>query len=410
MRILPIAERLKASGHTVLVAVRDIRSAAHVFGPRGITFVQAPHLPQGIPLAHRATGYADILLSQGWSDRSTLWGLVQGWLNLYGLFRPDRLILDYSPTASLAARIAEIPVVLIGNGFELPPLTDPLPPFPGFSWADPEKAEKSERLAISNANAALEAIQQRPLAALRDLFGPATRLFATVPELDHYGARSDGHYIGPLLGDLPQSQRLDWPEGEGPRIFACIRPDTSHVQCILSALAVTTARVVCVASGFQDRALEPFCKRHIHFTQRPVDLSRLLAADLCISYGAEGTIMKFVLAGVPQLVSPWHVEAFMAGRKIAAAHLGLTIESPPTVDTMLEYISRLLGDVSFRAGATEFRMRATTQSENHAVTATLEALCLPSQTDRVDVGDSHFTVRHSRKLNAATSPGLTRVI
>jgi len=143
-RLLPVAQKLKADGHAVLVAVRDIQAAATVLGPAGVPFVQAPHLPKGIPLSHRATGYADILLSQGWSDRSALWGLTQGWLTIFQLFCPDRLILDYSPTVSLASRIAKIPTVLVGNGFELPPLTDPLPPFPGFSWAAPEKATQSE--------------------------------------------------------------------------------------------------------------------------------------------------------------------------------------------------------------------------------------------------------------------------
>jgi len=69
-RLLPVAQQLRSDGHVVLVAARDLQAAATVLGPAGIPFVQAPHLPKGIALAHRATGYADILLSQGWSDPS----------------------------------------------------------------------------------------------------------------------------------------------------------------------------------------------------------------------------------------------------------------------------------------------------------------------------------------------------
>jgi len=368
-RLLPVAERLKSDGHAVLVAVRDMQTAANVLGPRNIPFVQAPYLPQGIALAHRATGYADILLSQGWSDRSTLWGLTQGWLNLYRLFRPDRLILDYSPTAALAAGIADVPMLLIGNGFELPPLTDPLPAFPGFPWADPQKAEKSERLAVFNANAVLRAFQRPPLAALRDVFSLAARLFVTLPELDHYGARSDAHYIGPLFGDLPQTLRIDWPEGEGPRIFACVRPDTSHVQCILGALSLMTARIICVAPGFQNGSLEPLRKSHIHCVPGPVDLTGLLGADLCVSYGAEGTILRFLLAGVPQLMSPWHVEAFMAARRIEASNLGLTIEGTPTVQSVAGMIASLTTDCAVRA-------RKSVPAASASVDRVVEALCL----------------------------------
>jgi UDP:flavonoid glycosyltransferase YjiC (YdhE family) len=336
-RLLPVAQRLKADGHTVLVASRDIQAAATVLGPAGIPFVQAPHLPKGIPLAHRATGYADILLSQGWSDRSALWGLTQGWLNLFRMFSPDKLILDYSPTVTLAARIAKIPCTLIGNGFELPPTTDPLPPFPAFSWATPEKAAEAERVAVTHANDVLGMHRSSPISALRDLMSDHTRLLATFPELDHYGERTDVQYIGPLLGTI-SAPKVEWPKGEGPKIFACLRPDSSRVQEILSELAAMTARVVCVASGFTNVQLKSFTRHHIRHSLVPVDLEPLLDADLCITYGAEGTMMRFLMAGVPQLISPWHVETFMAARRIESAGLGTMLpqstDRSPTAATM----------------------------------------------------------------------------
>jgi UDP:flavonoid glycosyltransferase YjiC (YdhE family) len=357
-RLLPIAQRLKRDGDGVLVAVRDLHAASVVLGPAGIPFVQAPHLPQGLALDHRAAGYSDILLSQGWADRAALSGLVQGWLNLIRLFRPDKLVLDYSPTVSLAARIARIPTALIGNGFELPPLTNPLPAFPGFSWADPRVAETSERLAVGSANSTLGTYNVSPLTALRDLFTDATRLFVTWPELDHYGPRVDAQYVGPLLGDLRNTSRIDWPEGEGPPIFACVRPDSSHVQVILGALAAIRARVACVAPGFSEQQLAAFRKPHIFFTPNPVDLNGLLDAALCITYGAEGTIVRFLLAGTPQLISPWHVEAFMGARRIQAMGLGLTLEGKPTVQGLVESIERASSDADLSARAKAFAARA----------------------------------------------------
>jgi UDP:flavonoid glycosyltransferase YjiC (YdhE family) len=355
-RLLPMAQQLKADGHTVLVATRDIQAAAAVLGPAAIAFVQAPHLPTGIPLAHRATGYADILLSQGWSDRSALWGLTQSWLNLFHLFNPDHLILDYSPTVSLAARIAGIPAWLVGNGFELPPLTDPLPPFPGFSWATPEKAAQSEQLAVVNANSELRAFKGPAVPALRDLVLERRRLFATFPELDHYGARDDAHYIGPLLGhlDLP---RVDWPEGDGPKIFVCLRPDTNHVKHILAALSQITARVVCVATGFARASSDLVPKGHIRYSSRPVDLDALQDAELCITYGAEGTMMRFLLAGVPQLIAPWHVETYMAARKVEAAGCGAALEAQSEAIGIGAQIESLAGDCLLRRKARAFAER-----------------------------------------------------
>jgi hypothetical protein len=158
------------------------------------------------------------LLSQGWSDRSALWGLTQGWLNIFRLFRPDKLILDYSLTVSLAARIAKIPTILVGNGFELPPLTDPLPPFPGFPWATQQKASQSESLAVAVASRVLSAYREPAISALRDLMIDQAQLFATFPELDHYGHRDGAEYIGPLFGQAKAPQ-VGWPEGNGPKIL-----------------------------------------------------------------------------------------------------------------------------------------------------------------------------------------------
>lgn len=331
-RLMPLAARLKARGHAVLAAVRDIPAAATVFGPANITFVPAPCLPQGLKLPHRATGYADILLSQGWGDPAALWGLAHAWLNLMRMFRPDLVLLDYSPTARLAARIAGIPAALVGNGFELPPAANPLPAFPGFSWASAEKAAQSEATALAHARTVTHAFGAPPLAALQELFDGKFRLLATFPELDHYGPRPQSRYLGPLLGDL-QRERIDWPQAPGKRIFACLRPDTEHADAILAALAQSRAAVVCFAPGFSRERLRPHGRPHLRIATRPVDLKPLAAsADLCVSYGAEGTVATFLLAGVPQLLAPRHVEAHMAARRIEALGAAMVLRGAQTAE------------------------------------------------------------------------------
>lgn len=351
-RLLPVAQRLKAQGDSVLAAVRDLHAASVVFRPAGIPFLQAPHLPGGLTLGHRASGYADILLSQGWADREALAGLVEAWVNLFRLTRPDRLILDYSPTAMLAARIARIPAVLVGNGFELPLLLDPLPPFPGFSWATADAAAKSERRAVENANAILRSSDMR-LQSLMDLFAPYVSLLATLPELDHYGCRADARYIGPLLGEF-NTCSVNWPEGTGPRVFVSVRNDTSHLKIIRKALATIEARIVCVAHGLTAEQLSELCKPNIAVSPRPVDLCALRDADVCLTYGAEGTMGRFLLAGVPQLIAPWHVEAFMAARRLRDAGIGELLEGHPTEATVSEAIVRLATDPAVRERTERF--------------------------------------------------------
>jgi len=357
-RLLPIAQQLRDEGHTVLVASRDVQAAATVLGRYGIPFIQAPHLPKGIALPHRPSGYADILLSQGWSDRSALWGLTQAWLNVIEMFRPDAMILDYSPTVGLAARIAKVPTTLVGNGFELPPETDPLPCFPGFSWATPGKAAESERIAVANANGVLQDFRQSSIAALRDLVRDRVRMLATFPELDHYGARSEATYIGPLLGAI-RAPRVDWPPGDGAKVFACVRPDTCNVNAILGALSKGAMRVVCVASGFDGGALDPFRSEWVRFSAKPVYLEPLLDADLCLTYGAEGTMLRFLLAGVPQAVVPWHVETFMAARRIEKAGLGARLANCSDEQLARSSLERMCRDTTLKKNVSDFATSAS---------------------------------------------------
>jgi UDP:flavonoid glycosyltransferase YjiC (YdhE family) len=367
-RLLPVARELKARGHVVLVAARDLTAAARVLAPAGISFVQAPHLTQRHALSHRPAGYSDILRAQGWGDLPTLRGLVEGWINLYRMYRPDVVVSDYSPTAEFASVIARLPRIAIGNGFELPPARPPLPPFPGFSWATQAQAAQSEALVLQNAAGVARCFEGGLLDSLSDLFDPASSLYVTFPELDHYRPRSDVNYVGPLATCLSRTV-VRWPDEYGEyKVFVCIRRDTCHADPILSSLRMLKASVICVALGFTVQALEPHRASNIVFSTIPVDLSQLARdAELCVSYGAEGTMATFLLEGVPQLISPDHVETYMALHRLEQQDLGAGLRGPQTADTVSEIIQAMLQTNRFGTAAREFKHHYCGYAPSHAV-------------------------------------------
>lgn len=270
------------------------------------------------------------------------------------MFQPDLVVLDFAPTARLAARILGIPTVLIGNGFELPPASAPLPAFGGFTWATADKAAESERVALANAQAVTSAFKVPPMEALCELFEANACVFATFAELDHYGARADVRYGGPLLGQL-QGEPVLWPSSSEKHIFACLRPDTQNVEAILGGLAASGANVVCVAPGFTSGQLAPFRTPKMHFSAQPVLLQPLLQdADVCVSYGAEGTVATFLLAGVPQLLAPHHVEAQMAARRIEEWRAGLVLRGAQTVQSVAMMLDRLIAESCYAQRARDF--------------------------------------------------------
>jgi UDP:flavonoid glycosyltransferase YjiC (YdhE family) len=118
-----------------------------------------------------------------------------------------------------------------------------------------------------------------------------------------------------------------------------------------------SARVVCVTGGFTKQQLEPLPRKRIRLTSGPIDLEPQLDADLCITYGAEGTTMRFLIAGTPQFVSPWHVETFMAVRRIELGGLGFTLRGPR--DAIAESNLRAANDAPLRQQVGAFAQRNT---------------------------------------------------
>ena len=357
-RLLPLATRLKERGHEVLVAVRDLKLATEVLAPRGIRFVQSPLDLRASAESAQPQGYADILLMQGWQSLPRLWGLVQAWGNLLALFRSNTVVLDYAPTALLAARILKLPTALLGTGFELPPLQTPLPPFPGSDATASEKVRAADTQALTSANRVLAAYREEPMAALCDLFRTECRWFTTFAELDQYGARSGETYVGPI-GTLDRGEPAQWPPGFKHHVLAYVRPGMVNLTPILRALAeVRDVAVICAAPGVTVELAKDFTRPGFQFIPRPVEFTALLPqTSLFISYAPAASVAQTLLAGIPQLMMPLHVEAQMTAVRVASLGAGLALRGDEPEQAISTVLRSVLDDRIYKTCALEFASR-----------------------------------------------------
>jgi len=201
-----------------MVVTRDLLLAWKMLGDTGMPCVQAPLTTVTIPGNAPPVSFAELLWRQGWSDGSQLRALVEAWVQLIRLFSPDVIVLDHSPTAALAAWATGLPRALIGTGFEIPPRQTPWPPFPLLEGVTPEQIRQVEHRLLSNANAVLTQMRAPPLRSPGSLYETDARYLTTVAELDHYGARENERYVGPI-GRIEAGKPLRGPE-KPPR--ACL--------------------------------------------------------------------------------------------------------------------------------------------------------------------------------------------
>jgi UDP:flavonoid glycosyltransferase YjiC (YdhE family) len=374
-RLLPLARRLREGGHEVLVAARNVGLATEVLSPEGIPFVQAPYVAGGKTSDGPMVSYSDVVLTQGWDSATTLWGLVQAWGNLIRLYRAAVMVLDYSPTALLAARVLRAPCVLIGTGFELPPLESPLPAFPGVTGTQAEGARRSEARVLENVNRVLDAYQAPRISALRELFQGSSRWLTTFSELDHYGPRMGESYVGPI-GQLSRGEAVEWPAGYSHRILAYVRSTTPGLKEIFHSLSeVEDAAVICAAPAVAQESVAHVARPGFKIVSRPVALGTLLPhTSLFLSYAPAGSVAQALLCGVPQVLAPAHTEAQMTALRVECMGAGVVLRGTIKEPQIASALQRTLHGRDLKVRALGFARRYREVSSETAVGQIVEAI------------------------------------
>ena len=77
---------------------------------------------------------------------------------------------------------------------------------------------------------------------------------------------------------------------------------------------------------------------------------------------------------VPQLISPWHVETFMAARRIKESGLGLPYDMSSDQLRIEETVELLTSESSFQARAKTFSRRVAVDQKRLAADAVIESL------------------------------------
>ena len=191
-RLKPLAAGLQARGHGVTMWLRDLVQTERLLADLPVPRLQAPvwlHRTVGVP--EPQVSLAEILLGFGYLQPHTLQPLVQGWLAALRLSRADAMLVDYAPTALVAARIAGVPAASVGMGFWLPPAQVPIPAFRDWQPIAPGRVARAEQQVLASINGVLRHYGTAPLPALWQLFGGDLPLLCSWPEIDHYPRAPD---------------------------------------------------------------------------------------------------------------------------------------------------------------------------------------------------------------------------
>lgn len=349
---LPVARELRKRGTTVCWAVARPNQAARLLPDAGFDWMQAPQIPEqrrdGPPL-----NYADILLRFGYGNDVDLLGLVVAWRELLRLTGPGAVLADHAPTAILAARTLDLPVMLFGSGFFAPPQASPTPSMRPWAAVTEKQLRACDQQALANINAVLDRYGKPRLNNVAELFRVAEDSLLSFPELDHYRMRGPARYWGMLPAAVAGDSH--WPAAPGPRVFAYLRPETPYLEIALRALQDLRSSALIYAPGLPVELARRFAAPHINFSPVPVDLNQVARqADAGLTYASPAATVAFLLAGKPVMMLPGHLEQFLFAKRVEELGAGLVQNPELPPDELPEMFRRVLHEPGFKASAVAF--------------------------------------------------------
>jgi hypothetical protein len=352
-RMKPLAEALHARGHRVSFILRECLPAERLLDPARFPWFQAPFQTEAVPQPLVPTrSFAEVMHNTGFHAAGNATGRLRAWRALYALLDADLLVFDHSPTAMLAARGLNIPRLVLGTGFGIPPAVNP---WPSFSPEDssPDLAATEGRV-TAIANAALVSLGDAPLARLADIYSAEASVFFTFKELDHYAERDAGDYWGATQQDAGVEPR--WPEMLGRRVFAYLKPFKTLPQLLTTLRDAGHPTLVYLGKGTEDVA-KRFQGGNLTFSDRPVDLrTAIAAAEAVICHSGHGTISAALLAGKPLLLLPLNMEQRMLSTRVM--QMGAGLAAPALIpEGMQQKFHRLMAEPAFTAAARGFAER-----------------------------------------------------
>jgi len=317
----PVIEALLARGHEVTVAVKDPAALSGRRGLAGAQVCQAPAWPPPVPeLAGPASQtLADDLVATGLSDEPHLRARALAWADLIETHGIELVLAECAPTLLLAAG-ARCPAIAFGSAYSLPPPGRPLP------------VVLDNQRQPSGASLANEAALQRAFDKVDreiggDGLGSVSELFAVpmwacnLPELDPYrslrSVPAPGPLRLPLMDEAALANRRFTALGE--RVFVYVKPIPA-LPALMDALAAQCRQLEVFIPNLPPMVDNPW--PHVTLHREPVDMpARLPEFSAVVHFGGMNLAAEALLAGVPHLILPQHLE--QAATAVAVQRLNL---------------------------------------------------------------------------------------
>lgn len=264
--------------------------------------------------------------------------------------RPDIVVGDGTMGLSTAAHIANVPAGLIINAYNAKFLAPSSPTMPFMRLFDAVHLSRIRKRVFKKHNCP-------PISALKLVLD--TPMIA--PDLIDFGGRNGQFPNMRLVGPIPYSAPDGLPSWYGelkdgtPTVYITMG-STGRLDAFLrkyyDALSKTHYRFVVTTAGQVNDETIAMAPKNFRFADFAPGDKILEHAAALIYHGGTGTMYQALIAGVPMLAFPFHLEQLHASSMVEKEGYGIRLSLKKTTgEALVKALERILSEPEFRTNA-----------------------------------------------------------
>ena len=304
----------------------------------------------------------------------------------------DVVVVDTMiPSALLGAEVAGVPAVVVMHGAYMVPRAEVPPLGTGFMPASGRLGRLRDRSAAAAAIAALRnglptlnrvraEFGLAPLRNALDLMGNADRvLVCSSPSYDFApdSVPANVRYVGPQLDDTAdEAPGNPWAGPSGrPLVLVGLSSTVMRQERLLQraadALGQLPVRGLVTTGPAVDPALIA-APPNVTVAQWARHADILPHCSAVITHGGHGTVMKALIAGIPQVVVPLGRDQPDNAARVVYAGAGVRLRKNASARALRAAVARVIEDPRYRAGAARMASRLAAERDANLAVDELE--------------------------------------
>ena len=304
----------------------------------------------------------------------------------------DVVVVDTMiPSALLGAEVAGVPAVVVMHGAYMVPRAEVPPLGTGFMPASGRLGRLRDRSAAAATIAALRnglptlnrvraEFGLAPLRNALDLMGNADRvLVCSSPSYDFApdSVPANVRYVGPQLDDTSdETPGNPWADPSGrPLVLVGLSSTVMRQERVLQRAADALGQLPVRGLVTTGPAVDPAviaAPPNVTVAQWARHADILPHCSAVITHGGHGTVMKALIAGIPQVVVPLGRDQPDNAARVVYAGAGVRLRKNASARALRAAVARVIEDPRYRAGAARMASRLAAERDANLAVDELE--------------------------------------